>query len=222
MGKFTYGWLAIAYLAIGTLALIVFGYFNPPNLSLEHLSSPYVKVFRMGDTPGHGLGTYLGNGYILTANHVVVGAESELEVVTEDGRRFKAKVKSQSENADTAVLKIDPKAPITAKQVSCRLPVVGEAVTVIGNPYMLEWIRFKGFVAGLPRELSVGMTGLKGVMILDLTAAPGVSGASVLDISGRIIGIIAATLTVNGVSMPVVMSISSSLFCEVLKDSGAI
>ena len=94
------------------------------------------------------------DGYILTNNHMVGGAE-KVEIVLSDGREFKAEIIGTDEATDIAVVKIDAKdLPYIEFADSDKLEV-GEWVLAIGNPLGLSHTVTAGIVSAKGRRLNL-------------------------------------------------------------------
>lgn len=195
------------------LSLAAHIYDPPPRPSADLFSSDVKISLGMG----HGSGTYLGNGRVLTAYHVVNGAVT-IGVVTSSGRVYPAKITFFDKDNDIAIVDIDKAAPLAVASVSCRHPIVGEKVTSTGNPYSDERVTKTGHVAGYVRANPL----LPSVIILDVSAAPGMSGGAVRDASGEIIGMTNAVFFVNGTPTPTTYSVPAFIFCPLLKKIGVI
>jgi serine protease DegQ len=93
------------------------------------------------------------NGYILTANHVVEGAD-EVKVAIQNDRTYSAKVVGMDPPTDVAILKIDAKnLPAVTLGDSDQLEV-GDVVLAIGNPFGIGQTVTRGIISALGRSLS--------------------------------------------------------------------
>lgn len=157
------------------------------------------QLQRRGRAPtrvGQGSGVIVTKeGYILTNNHVVDGAD-EVTVVLHDRREFTAKVVGKDPKTDIAVLKID------ADDLSY-LPLgnsdkieVGDIVLAIGNPFGIGQTVTMGIVSATGR----GNMGIDYEDFIQTDAAinPGNSGGALVDAYGRLIGINTAILSRSG------------------------
>ena len=135
------------------------------------------------------------DGYILTNNHVVDGAD-EVKVALQDGREFTAKVIGRDPKSDVAVIKIDATdLPIVPMADSDKVEV-GDIVLAIGNPFGIGQTVTTGIVSAKGR----GNMGLDYEDFLQTDAAinPGNSGGALVDADGRLIGINTAILSHSG------------------------
>ena len=147
------------------------------------------------------------DGYVLTNNHVVAGAD-DISVKLPDGSQYKAKVVGLDKDTDIAVLKIEAgnDLPIVEFGDSDSLRV-GEWVMAIGNPFPQ---------LGLDRTVTVGVVSAKGRSNLrfspeetpdyqnyiqtDASINPGNSGGPLVNIRGQVIGINSAITNPTGMS----------------------
>ena len=132
------------------------------------------------------------NGYILTANHVVDGAdEIKVSIANDDKKEYTAKIIGTDPQTDVAVLKIDAKdLPAITLADSDQLEI-GDVVLAIGNPFGVGQTVTMGIVSGLGRH-GYGINGEHGYenfIQTDAAINPGNSGGALVDAEGRLIGI---------------------------------
>ena len=129
------------------------------------------------------------DGYILTANHVVSGAdEVKVSIADNDKKEYTAKVIGTDPQTDVAVLKIDAKnLPAITLGDSEQLEV-GDVALAIGNPFGVGQTVTMGIVSGLGRH-GYGMNGYENFIQTDAAINPGNSGGALVDAEGRLIGI---------------------------------
>ncbi len=130
------------------------------------------------------------DGYILTNNHVVDGAD-ELHVRLKDGREFDAKVVGTDSRTDIAVIKIDAKDLPVAQLGDSDKVRVGQWAIAIGTPFELDYSFTVGFVSAKGRSgvLSRASSAYEDYIQTDASINPGNSGGPLCDIEGRVIGI---------------------------------
>jgi serine protease Do len=135
-----------------------------------------------------GSGFIISNeGYILTNNHVVAGAD-EIKVNLSDGREFKAEVKGTDEKLDLAVLKINVKGGLPVAHLGDSDAIqVGEWVMAIGNPFGLNQTVTAGIVSAMGRVIGSGP--YDDFIQTDASINPGNSGGPLFNAEGRVIGI---------------------------------
>jgi serine protease Do len=128
------------------------------------------------------------DGYILTANHVVAGAD-EIKVSIDDGKKeYTAKIVGTDPPTDVAVLKIEATGlPAITLADSDQLEV-GDVVLAIGNPFGLGQTVTMGIVSALGRS-GLGFNGYENFIQTDAAINPGNSGGALVDAEGRLVGI---------------------------------
>ncbi|HEY9510720.1 MAG TPA: DegQ family serine endoprotease [Verrucomicrobiae bacterium] len=144
-------------------------------------------------------------GYVLTANHVVDGADPDGVKVslTDGGREYTAKIIGTDPQTDVAVLKIDAEklSPITLAD-SDKIEV-GDVVMAIGNPFGLGQTVTMGIVSATGRT-SLGIIrngnqrGYENFIQTDAAINMGNSGGALIDAEGRLIGINTAIVSPSG------------------------
>jgi S1-C subfamily serine protease len=162
-------------------------------------------------------------GYIVTNNHVVDGAEN-ITVTFEDGTSLSAKVIGTDRNSDLAVVKVD-------KGVEDLKPVeladsnklkVGNLVMAIGNPFGLEGSYSVGVVSALGRTLAVDQTSTTGsysipdIIQTDATINPGNSGGVLVNSKGQVVGVTTAIESPVRASSGVGFAVPSALIQKVV------
>jgi serine protease Do len=137
------------------------------------------------------------DGYILTNNHVVSGA-SDVEVLTPDRKKFKAKVIGTDPRTDVAVLKIDATGlPILTLGDSSKLKV-GDLVFAIGDPFGVGETATTGIVSATGRGLGGAIERYEDFIQTDAAINPGNSGGALIDLRGYLIGINTAIISGGG------------------------
>lgn len=127
-------------------------------------------------------------GFILTNNHVIEGAE-DIKVKLHDGKVFDAKVVGRDPKSDIALLKIDPKGtelPVARLGDSDALRV-GDWVIAIGNPFGLEHTVTVGVISAKGRV--IGMGPYDDFLQTDASINPGNSGGPLFNLKGEVVGI---------------------------------
>jgi serine protease Do len=137
------------------------------------------------------------DGYILTNNHVIEGAESI--TVTTTGRRepLTAKLIGADPKSDLAVLKIEANTTLPMITLGDSDKVeVGDVVLAIGNPFGVGQTVTSGIISA--RGRGVGLTDYEDYIQTDASINPGNSGGALVDASGKLIGINTAILSPSG------------------------
>jgi len=130
------------------------------------------------------------DGYILTNEHVINGADEIKVTVQGYEKPFKAKVVGSDYSLDLAVLKIDvPKELPFLKMGDSDKIRVGEWVVAIGNPYGLDHTVTVGVISAKGRPLSIQDRHYENLLQTDASINPGNSGGPLLNLKGEVIGI---------------------------------
>ncbi|MBI4640691.1 MAG: DegQ family serine endoprotease [Candidatus Tectomicrobia bacterium] len=136
------------------------------------------------------------DGYVLTNNHVVEGAE-EIKVTLSDRREFRATVVGTDPKTDVAVLKLPGSSfPVLPLGDSDRVEVA-EPVIAIGNPFGLNQTVTMGIVSAVGRA-NVGIADYEDFIQTDAAINPGNSGGGLINAQGELIGINTAILSESG------------------------
>ncbi|MEY2653932.1 MAG: hypothetical protein RLZZ524_960 [Pseudomonadota bacterium] len=169
-------------------------------------SEPWFRRF-FGDggnpsVPSTGMGSAVivsADGYLLTNNHVIEGAE-RIEVVLNDGRRLLARTVGADPESDLAVLKVEAQGlPMVSFGQSDQLQV-GDVVLAIGNPFNVGQTVTSGIVSALGRT-GLGLNTFESFIQTDAAINPGNSGGALVDAEGRLLGINTAIYSRSGGSM---------------------
>ncbi|MGB7747518.1 MAG: Do family serine endopeptidase [Verrucomicrobiia bacterium] len=138
------------------------------------------------------------DGYILTANHVVDGADEIKVSFGENKTENAAKIIGTDPPTDVAVLKIDAKnLPALTLADSDQLEI-GDIVLAIGNPYGLGQTVTMGIVSALGRNGLAGFNQYQDFIQTDAAINPGNSGGALVDAQGRLVGINTAIISRSG------------------------
>jgi S1-C subfamily serine protease len=141
---------------------------------------------------GRGTGVIVDeNGSILTSLHVIAGAQS-VKVRFYDGSEATAKVAGTQPERDLAIVSV-PGIPEGIQPAVLGGGVnPGDQVVAIGNPFGLEGTVTMGIVSGLGRRFTVQSTGqvLENMIQFDAAVNPGNSGGPLVDMAGRVVGIV--------------------------------
>lgn len=182
---------------------------------------PWFRFFfgDQGDQPQIGLGSGVivsTDGYILTNNHVVEGAD-EIDVTLIDSRHARGKVIGTDPDTDLAVLKIElDKLPVVVLGNSDNLQV-GDQVLAIGNPFGVGQTVTSGIVSALGRN-QLGINTFENFIQTDAAINPGNSGGALIDVNGNLQGINTAIYSRSGGSMGIGFAIPVSSAKQVLED----
>ena len=174
----------------------------PPEPEIFAMVRPsVVTVYREGQNPnsserGVGSGVVVDEfGNILTAYHVIEGFD-QVTVRFFDGTESIATVDREEPERDLAVLHVAnlPETVFPATLAGTVRP--GDSVLAIGAPFGIEGTLTQGVVSGLNRSFVVEATGqvLTGMIQFDAAVNPGNSGGPLVDMSGRVVGIVSGII----------------------------
>ena len=154
-------------------------------------------------------------GYVLTNNHVIEGAE-DIQLVLTDGRRIGARVRGTDPESDLAVLKADGENfPFITFGAFDRVQV-GDFVIAIGNPFGFGNTVTFGIVSALGRN-HLGINRFEDFIQTDAAINPGNSGGALVDTAGNLIGINSTIFSPSGGSLGIGFAIPVSLARSVLE-----
>jgi putative serine protease PepD len=162
--------------------------------------SPGVVSVEVTTAEGGGTGSGITldrNGYILTNDHVVDGAQT-VQVRFSEGAPVPARVIGVDQSTDLALVKVDPAAhkltPLTLG--SSKGLKVGQSAIAIGSPFGLQGTLTTGVISALGRSIQAPNNfSIDNVLQTDAAINPGNSGGPLLDASGKVVGINAQIAT---------------------------
>jgi len=187
------------------------------------LDDPLVRRFFPGLDSGEARrATSLGSGvivssegFVLTANHVIDGAD-DIQLVLADGRRLKATVRGSDPESDLAVLKAEGKDLPAITLGSLDSVQVGDAVLALGNPFGFGHTVTHGIVSALGRR-DLGINRFEDFIQTDAAINLGNSGGALIDSHGNLIGINSAIYSQSGGSQGIGFAIPVSIARTVLE-----
>ena len=151
---------------------------------------------------GTGSGVVLrSDGYVLTNNHVVAGADT-VTVTLSDGTEHTADVVGTDPDSDLAVLRVTGDADLTAAAFADSDELeIGQTVLAVGSPLGLSNTVTQGIVSAVQRPVRTGDSGTQTAILdaiqTDAAINPGNSGGALVDLAGRVVGINSAIATVS-------------------------
>ena len=155
-------------------------------------------------------------GYVLTNNHVIEGAD-KVKVRLNDGREFTATVKGQDSRTDLAVLHIKAKdLPVATLGDSDKLDV-GEWAIAIGSPFGLEHTVTVGVISAKGRS-GLGTGTYEDFVQTDASINPGNSGGPLINIDGEVIGINAMIIQPGtGIGFAIPINMAKQILDDLIK-----
>ncbi len=201
--------LVALFLIVAATSAAAYALLPPP--ALPATESATVKIF---PASGHGSGVHIGDGFIVTAAHVV-GDAKEVQVKAKGGENRKADVLWVNKAYDIALLRTSS-AGLGAAKLSCRAVKAGDPIVAYGNPLKIEFVAAYGKIAGEPRETGPW----KSVYVTDITTVMGQSGGGAFADNGYLIGItvgvMAAPIGFSGSLVGYGFVVPSIAVCELL------
>ncbi len=174
-------------------------FFNVPDIPRE----------RVSQSLGSGVIVDSQNGYVLTNNHVIEGAD-EISVTLKDGRSIEAELIGTDPDTDLAVIRVSAENLSALKLADSDRLEVGDFVVAVGNPFGLGQTVTSGIVSAL------GRTGVRGLeyqnfIQTDASINPGNSGGALINLRGELVGINSAIFTPSGGNVGIGFAIPSRM-----------
>lgn len=155
-------------------------------------------------------------GYILTNNHVVEGAD-KIKVTLSDKKEYSAKVIGLDSKTDLALIKIEgAKDLIPLPLGDSDKMEVGDWVVAIGNPFGLENTVTAGIISAKYRRISASVSNYESYIQTDASINQGNSGGPLMNTSGEVIGINSAILSQTGGSVGIGFAIPINMAKDLL------
>src|SRR5882724_1550058 len=176
-----------------------------------------------GPVTGQGSGFFISaDGFAVTNNHVVDGAD-KVEVTTDDGKTYSAKVIGNDARTDLALIKVAGRTDFPFAKLSDTKPRIGDWVLAVGNPFGLGGTVTAGIVSASGRDIGNGP--YDDFIQIDAPVNKGNSGGPAFDVSGEVMGVNTAIYSPSGGSVGVAFAIPASTVKNViaqLKDKGSV
>ena len=176
-----------------------------------------------GVITGQGSGFFISaDGYAVTNNHVVDGAD-KVEVTTDDGKTYKAKVIGTDQRTDLALIKVEGGSNFSFAKLSDTKPRIGDWVLAVGNPFGLGGTVTAGIVSASGRDIGNGP--YDDFIQIDAPVNKGNSGGPAFNTNGEVIGVNTAIYSPSGGSVGIAFSIPAPTVQSViaqLKDKGSV
>lgn len=196
---------------------------NIPEI-FRHFLEPYNNQDRDKQSMGSGF-LVSANGYLLTNNHVVAGAD-EIKVRLQDRREFDATLIGTDERSDLALLKIEAKKLPFLKFADPEKIRAGEWVLAIGSPFGLDFSVSAGIVSAIGRSIPTeNNENYVPFIQTDVAINPGNSGGPLFNLAGEVVGINSQIFTRSGGSIGLSFAIPAGVAIDVvkqLKDKGRV
>src|SRR5438874_1062210 len=174
---------------------------------------------RQGKQTLQGLGSGVivsPDGYILTANHVVSGADEIMVGLGTELRKYKAKKVGTDPGTDVALLKIEEKNLPAITFADSEKARAGDIVLAIGNPFGLRQTVTMGIISAVGRG-GMGIVDYENFIQTDAAVNMGNSGGALVDAAGRLLGINTAIFSRSGGNQGVGFAIPANLARDVMQ-----
>ena len=172
---------------------------------------------------GQGSGFFISaDGFAVTNNHVVDGAD-KVEVTTDGGKTYTAKVIGTDPRTDLALIKIDDAPTLPFVKLAETAPRIGDWVLAVGNPFGLGGTVTSGIVSAIGRDIGSGP--YDDFIQIDAAVNKGNSGGPAFNTDGEVMGVNTAIYSPSGGSVGIAFSIPASTVSQVvqqLKDKGTV
>ncbi|UBX51006.1 Do family serine endopeptidase [Providencia alcalifaciens] len=184
---------------------------------LKFFFGPNVPSQQQSVRPFEGLGSGViidaTQGYVLTNNHVIDGAD-KIQIQLNDGREIDVKLIGKDPQTDIALLKISNAKDIknlTAVSIADSDKLrVGDFAVAVGNPFGLGQTATSGIISALGRS-GLNLEGLENFIQTDASINRGNSGGALVNLNGELIGINTAILAPGGGNIGIGFAIPSNM-----------
>jgi serine protease Do len=172
---------------------------------------------------GQGSGFFISpDGYAVTNNHVVDGAD-KVEVTTDSGKTYSAKVIGTDKRTDLALIKVEGGSDFPFAKLAEGKPRIGDWVLAVGNPFGLGGTVTAGIVSASGRDIGNGP--YDDFIQIDAPVNKGNSGGPAFNMQGEVVGVNTAIYSPSGGSVGIAFSIPAPTVKNVvaqLKDKGTV
>lgn len=154
------------------------------------------------------------DGYIVTNNHVVDGADKIVVNLAGEQKEYEAKLIGKDPKSDLAIIKIDNKNLQAISFYDSEDVKVGDVVFALGNPFGVGETVTQGIVSATRRS-SVGIVEYEDFIQTDASINPGNSGGALINSAGYLIGINSAIISKSGGNVGIGFAIPSNMVNKV-------
>jgi serine protease Do len=186
-------------------------------------NDPFFREFfkGYGDIPQERIQKSLGSGviiskdgYIITNNHVIDGADEIIINLAGDKKEYEAKLIGKDEKSDLAVIKIEAKNLNAVTFYDSDKVKVGDIVFALGNPFGVGETITQGIVSATGRS-GVGIVEYEDFIQTDASINPGNSGGALINSAGHLIGINSAIISKSGGNVGIGFAIPSNMVTSI-------
>ncbi|HEY9203432.1 MAG TPA: Do family serine endopeptidase [Sulfurimonas sp.] len=186
-------------------------------------NDPFFREFfkGYGDIPQERIQKSLGSGvivskdgYIVTNNHVIDGADEIIVNLAGDKKEYEAKLIGKDEKSDLAVIKIEAEKLNAVTFYDSDKVRVGDIVFALGNPFGVGETITQGIVSATGRS-GVGIVEYEDFIQTDASINPGNSGGALINSAGHLIGINSAIISKSGGNVGIGFAIPSNMVTSI-------
>lgn len=193
------------------------------NYANPFMDDPFFREFfkGYGQIPQERIQSSLGsgviiskNGYIVTNNHVVDGADKIKVTIADDKKEYEAKIIGKDKKSDLAVIKIEADDLNYITFYDSDKVKVGDVVFALGNPFGVGETITQGIVSATGRS-GVGIVEYEDFIQTDASINPGNSGGALINSAGHLIGINSAIISKSGGNVGIGFAIPSNMVTSI-------
>ncbi len=163
------------------------------------------RIPRNRRSQGQGSGFFISaDGYVVTNNHVI-DKTTTVEVQTDDGKTYAAKVIGTDARTDLALLKVDGRNDFPWVRLASAAPRIGDWVLAVGNPFGLGGTVTAGIVSARGRD--IGASTYDDFIQIDAAVNRGNSGGPTFNLAGEVIGVNTAIVSPTGGNVGIAFAI---------------
>jgi S1-C subfamily serine protease len=192
MRKYVSGILAFMILSLAIVSAFMDWNYRFNTEIIERDSAFLLVTNSQGHT---GSAVYIGNGYVLTAYHVLSASDKNLTLTTNSGAEIAAEHLWSAERYDIALFRVAEDVNLDSYTLTCEPLVLHEQLMFVGNPLNITHISVFGTVAGDPIYNATEIW--SHLIPVQAPIIPGMSGGAVVDLNGNLRGINVGTMVLN-------------------------
>lgn len=191
-----------------------------PPMFREFFGDPFGGQREPQPQTGTGSGVIIrSNGFIVTNNHVIDGAQ-EIEVTLNDNRSYPATVVGADPQTDLALLRIEADGLPTLSFANSDQVKVGQWVVAVGNPFNLASTVTAGIVSAKARNIRIlrESAAIESFIQTDAAVNPGNSGGALVNLQGDLVGINTAIASPTGSYSGYSFAVPSNIVNKIVDD----
>jgi serine protease Do len=179
----------ITFVFLVLMSISISTYFHTKSYFYEENVIHPVAILTIKDTTAHGSAVHMGNGYFITVAHNILPNRHILLRIPSDENAIEATVLWADDRHDIAYLFAPELSNMGRYNISCNPLTIGEEIAIHGHPVNLTSITLWGRVAGV--EIPMRARGRDNLIVVPVDARiiPGMSGGSVTNNRGQLVGI---------------------------------